>query len=268
MSVFELARITVYPIKSTAGHDLDSARVEPRGLEHDRRLMLVAPDGTFITGREQPLLTQVRARIAGGVLGLEGPRMAPLEVALAGDDAVGEPVDIRGEACTGVTLDASAGEWFARLLGTPCRLVQMTGACVRPTADDFALPGDEVSYADGFPLLLVSNASLADLNARLDEPVSVRRFRANLLVEGGDPFVEDRWTRVRIGEVLFDAVKRCDRCIFTTIDPETGERHPEGEPLRTLSRYRRTGEGILFGQNLTPRGTGVVRVGDPVAVLE
>ncbi len=268
MSAFELARITVYPVKSTAGCDVDSARVEPRGLEHDRRLMLIAPDGTFITGREQPLLTQVRAQVVGRTLGLEGPGMERIEIALAEDGAHPEPVDIRGEACTGAALDGRAGGWFERLLGTPCRLVQMTRSCVRPTREDFALPGDEVSYADGFPLLLVSSASLEDLNARLAEPVSVRRFRANLVVDGGDPFVEDGWTRVRIGEVLFDAVKRCDRCVFTTIDPETGERHPQGEPLRTLSRYRRTEEGILFGQNLTPRGAGVVRVGDPVAVLE
>ncbi|VAW80212.1 Flavodoxin reductases (ferredoxin-NADPH reductases) family 1, partial [hydrothermal vent metagenome] len=134
---------------------------------------------------------------------------------------------------------------------------------------DYGNPGDEVSFADGFPMLLITEASLNDLNTRLEHPVSMRRFRPNLVVDGDRPYAEDNWHRIRIGEVEFEGVKNCSRCIFTTIDPDTGIKNPATEPLRTLSQYRRRPEGgVYFGQNLIPRSGGKVRVGDKIELID
>jgi uncharacterized protein YcbX len=133
--------------------------------------------------------------------------------------------------------------------------------------DPHSQTGDEVSFADAFPLLLISRAALDGLNARLAKPVSMLRFRPNLVVEGVAAHAEDGWKRIRIGEVEFDVAKACTRCVFTTVDPMRGERDPDGEPLRTLIGYRRTADGVTFGQNLIPRSAGSVRVGDAVEVL-
>jgi hypothetical protein len=145
----------------------------------------------------------------------------------------------------------------------------MTDDLVRAVSQDYGQPGDEVSFADGYPLLLISEASLADLNTRLPRAVEMRRFRPNLVVDGEMPYAEDGWRRLRVGKVEFEGVKNCSRCIFTTIDPDSGEKHPDREPLRTLSTYRRRPQGgVFFGQNLIPRSRGVIRVGDPVTVIE
>jgi MOSC domain-containing protein len=140
---------------------------------------------------------------------------------------------------------------------------------VRPVNRDYGEADDQVSFADGFPLLLISEASLADLNGRLPAPVEMRRFRPNLVVDGDLPYAEDNWRRIRVGDVEFAGVKNCSRCVFTTIDPDSGEVHPDKEPLRTLSTYRRrTQGGVYFGQNLIPRDAGVIRIGDPVTVID
>jgi uncharacterized protein YcbX len=145
----------------------------------------------------------------------------------------------------------------------------MTDDLVRTVNPEYGQAGDQVSFADGFPLLLISEASLADLNSRLDAPVEMRRFRPNLVVDGNRPYAEDNWQRIRVGDVEFAGVKNCSRCVFTTIDPDSGVVHPDKEPLRTLSTYRRRPQGgVYFGQNLIPRSGGVIRVGDPVTVLE
>lgn len=263
-----LAGINVYPVKSMAGVALDAAAVEPRGLAGDRRLMVVDRAGEFVTGREHPRLTLISASVDGGTLrlALDGDEAPP--VALAADDAEGEPVLIWADRCPGVALDAGVDDWLSRALGIDCRLVQMTDACVRPVDPDHGKAGDEVSFADGYPVLLTAEGSLADLNDRMrGPPVSMRRFRPNLVVDGAEPYAEDDWRRIRIGEVRFDVAKPCDRCKFTTIDPDTAERHPRSEPLRTLATYRNTELGVLFGQNLIPRSTGTVRVGDVVELV-
>jgi uncharacterized protein YcbX len=143
----------------------------------------------------------------------------------------------------------------------------MCDELVRPVDPVYGQPGDAVSFADGFPLLLISEASLADLNSRLAEPVDMRRFRPNLVVDGAVPYAEDGWRRFRVGEVEFEGVKNCSRCVFTTVDPDLGVKHPALEPLKTLGSYRRrAGGGVFFGQNVIPRGTGVIRVGDAVTL--
>ena len=271
MAARRLASITLYPVKSAAGVNLDVSRIEARGLAGDRRWMVVDPQGRCLTGREHPRLVLVRARLGDGGLRLDAPGTMPVTVARAGTEPArggARPVTIWGEDCRGVDAGDEAAGWFSELLETPVRLVEMTDDCLRPPDPDVARPGDLVSFADCYPVLVIGRASLDELNARLGAPTSMRRFRPNLVVEGARAFAEDHWWRLRIGEVEFEGAENCERCTFPTIDPETGVKDPRREPMRTLATFRRRPEGGVFlGQNLIPRTLGTVRVGDPVDVL-
>jgi len=264
----KITEINIYPIKSTRRIALTESEVLPRGLPHDRRWMLIDDEGKFITARQHPTLAVVETHFAGNTLQVSVADRQPLQLPLQPPANQTIPVTIWRDQCDAVLAGEQADAWFSEYLGIPCRLVQMTDDLVRGVDPQFGQPGDEVSFADGFPLLLLSQASLKDLNSRLDEALSMRRFRPNLVVDGEQPYAEDNWQRLRVGEVEFAGVKNCSRCVFTTIDPDTGIKHPGKEPLRTLSSYRRKPEGgVYFGQNLIPRSGGVIRVGDVVEVL-
>ena len=262
-----ISEITVFPIKSTAGIALDACDVGARGLAMDRLWMVVDDDGEFITGREVPMLTQIRAQPTDHGLRVSTIGSADIDIPVPVASAAKMRVNIWDDECYAMKAGVDADEWFSRALGTSCHLVYMHDACRRPVDIDYGRPGDQVSFADGFPLLLISTASLQDLNARLTEPVSMRRFRPNVVVDGCAPYEEDGWRCITIGDIRFDVVERCSRCVFTTIDPDSGVEHPRREPLRTLGTYRRGPDGgILFGQNLIPRTSGSIYIGDPVHI--
>lgn len=261
-----LSALYVYPIKSSAPLETPEAEVEPRGLRHDRRWMVVDAQGQFLTGRQLPRMTLLRALPSARGLRLEAPGMDALEVALTAD-AAGLPVTVWKSEVVAWSVDAAADAWLSRFLGQPARLVHMDARVSRPVDSPYAKPGDEVSFADAFPLLLISRAALDGLNARLDRPVSMLQFRPNLVVDGAVAHAEDAWKRIRVGEVEFDVAKPCARCVFTTVDPTTGQRDARGEPLRTLAGYRRMQGGVMFGQNLIPRSAGILRAGDRLQVL-
>jgi len=262
-----LSAIHVFPIKSCAPLLPGEARVEPRGLAGDRRWMIADASGRFLTARQHPRLTLVRPRPDGDGLRLDAPGMATLRLA---PPAAGTRVEATVWKSTVQALPASveADAWISAWLGLPARFVYMDADCVCAVDPDHGQPGDEVSFADGYPLMLISQAALDALNTRLAQPVPMLRFRPSLVVAGTAPHAEDDWKRIRVGDVVFDVVKPCTRCVFTTVDFERGEFDPSGEPLRTLTTYRRTPKGVTFGQNLIPRGRGTLRVGDAVEVLE
>lgn len=261
-----LASIHVYPLKSCAPLPLDSARVEARGLEHDRRWMVVDANGKFLTGRQHPRLTLIRADPAGEALRLRAPGMPELRLAPASERAR-LTVEIWGSRVAARVADTAADAWISTFLGAPTRFAYMDDECLRRVDPGYSQPDDIVSFADGYPLLLISQATLDLLNAKLAQPVPMLRFRPSLVIAGTAPHAEDGWKRVRIGGVEFDVAKPCIRCVFTTVDFERGAFDPSGEPLRTLLTYRRTPKGVSFGQNLIPRGVGTLRVGDAVEVL-
>ncbi len=264
-----VTELNIYPIKSTRRIALPESEVLSRGLPWDRRWMLVDDSGRFITARQHPRLATVQTAIEAGELRVSAAGYAAFSLPLRPADRRMTEVTVWRDTLRAVLVSPEADAWFSEFLGLNCRLVQMTDDLVRDVKRDYGEAGDQVSFADGFPLLLISEASLADLNGRLREPVEMRRFRPNLVIDGDLPYAEDGWQRIRVGEVLFAGVKNCSRCVFTTIDPDSGEMHPEKEPLRTLSTYRRRPEGgVYFGQNLIPRSGGVVRVGDRVTVLD
>lgn len=256
-----------YPVKSCAGSAVEAVEVDQRGIRHDRELMLVdARSGLFLTQREHPRMALIRPSIAEGVLRAEAPGVAPLRLRLTrrGDP---RPVVIWRDRCAAVDQGDTAAAWFGAFLGVACRLVRMADGFVRRVDPTYAAEaGDQVGFADGYPFLLISVESLADLNARLDQPLPMNRFRPNIVVRGdGTAFAEDDWRRITIGEITFSIVKPCARCVITTTDQETAA--VGKEPLATLATFRRAERGVFFGQNLVHAGTGTLRVGDAVGVL-
>jgi hypothetical protein len=261
-----LASIHIYPLKSGAPLAADVARVQARGIEHDRRWMVADAHGKFLTARQYPRLTLIRAQPDGDGLVLDAPDMQTLHLATPRPD---QRIAATVWKSTVQALDANAQAqtWISAFLGRPAQLVYMDATCVRAVSPDYGQPGDEVSFADGFPLLLISQAALDLLNTKLAAPVPMLRFRPSIVVTGTQAHAEDDWKRIRVGAIEFDVVKPCIRCVFTTVDFTRGEFDPGGEPLRTLLTYRRTPAGVSFGQNLIPRGVGTLRTGDAVEVL-
>jgi len=266
-----LSSIYVYPLKSGAPVPHASADVETRGLAHDRRFMVVDADGKFLTGRQLPRLTLVHTRAGSDASTFEAPGMPPLELAHPAPDGARIDSAVWGASVRPLLAAPHAHAWISAFLGIPTRIVYMDAECARPVKakydGTFGEDGDEVSFADAFPLLLITQAALDQLNTKLAQPVPILRFRPNLVVDGTAPHAEDGWRRIRVGDCEFDVVKPCVRCVFTTVDFERGTFDPAGEPLRTLIGYRRSADGVTFGQNLIPRRLGTVRVGDPVEVL-
>ncbi|MES1924945.1 MOSC domain-containing protein [Salinisphaera sp. T31B1] len=259
-----LTAITRYPIKSTAGEALNSAEVTEEGLCRDRRFMVVKPDGRFVTARTHPQLQRVTARFDGRYLRLLCDDQTALD---ASRDHFGEQrfaTGVWADDFEAFTTTFALDAWFSRIVAEPVHLLWLgeRSARFRETI------GTRVSFADGYPLLLTSTASLADVNARTDGTHVMAQFRPNVVVAGVDAFAEDAWRRIRIGDVVFRVAKPCARCVMITVDPATGRRRTDGEPLRTLSSYRNQGKDVMFGQNLIAENPGRLRRGDTVEILE
>ncbi|SLN16887.1 MOSC domain protein [Aquimixticola soesokkakensis] len=263
---FTVSQIVTYPVKSLRAQPVSEARVERRGMVGDRRWMVVSPAGDFLTFRDVPAMAGVEAEITP-----EGLRLTADEEVAEFETPSGAEFEVRIWRSRVLAQDAGnvAASFLTTALGRSARLVYMPDAVIRPADPEYSREGDQVSFADGFPLLLASGGSLDALNAQLEEPMDMRRFRPNLVVEGAEPWIEDTWRRIRVGEVVFRIVKPCERCIMTTRDPDTGERTGAGEPLRSLGKIHRAGSGkIMFGQNMIPENEGMIRMFDAVEVLE
>jgi hypothetical protein len=260
----QLTGLTIYPIKSARGIPLQESDVDEFGLCYDRRWMVVDRSGQFLSQRSHSRLALVVPSICDGALRVDAPGMSTLELSLAPAPTVATSVTVWNDTCGATWLGEKAANWFSDFLGSACSLVHMDADVVRPANPAFAPPGSRVSFADGLPFLLISEESLTDLNRRLAEPLPMNRFRPNLVVAGGEPYQEDGWTRIQIGEVGLQVVKPCGRCLVTTTDQTTGERGKE--PLRTLATYRKRDGEVMFGQNVVHEGRGRLCVGDPVVL--
>ena len=259
-----------YPLKSAAGESLKETDLDALGVVGDRRWMVVdAATGRFLTQRLLPQMSQLQARWQGTEqLLLNAPGMSELRVALPNQRAELRGVTIWRDSLQVPDAGEAAALWQSQLLGRVCRLVQVPVAHARQVDTAYAEVGDKVAFADGFPLLLIGQASLDDLSARVGRPLEMLRFRPNLVVTGSEPYAEDGWKRIRIGELELRVVKGCSRCIMTTLDPQTGERSADREPLTTLKTYREREGEVYFGQNLIACGEGRLALDMPVQVLE
>ncbi|HLY32824.1 MAG TPA: MOSC N-terminal beta barrel domain-containing protein [Ktedonobacterales bacterium] len=262
-----VASLNIYPIKSCAGIALDVAEIGPRGFQYDRAVMLTTPQGRFLTQREQPRMALIRPAIQGdGTLAVVAPGMSELTLSIA-DTGAHCQVVIWKSNCVAIDQGEEVADWFSTYLGIPCRLVAMAREHMRKVNPDYAVAEhDQVSFADGYPFMLLSLASLDDLNTRLQQPLPMNRFRPNIVVSGSAPYEEDTWRTIRIGQTVFHVVKPCARCPIPTTDQDTTIRGKE--PLRTLATYRHAPQGVVFGQNLIHEQTGTIRVGDVIEVLE
>jgi uncharacterized protein len=264
-----LSEIYIYPIKSLGGIRLDASNITSRGLENDRRFMLVDENGRFFSQREYPQLAIFQTEIEGDFLKITNKKNGQnITLNLSpSSQSTSIQVTIWDDETTAVEVSDEASEWFTQALGIPARLVYMHEESQRKIETNYALTGDEItSFSDGYPILIIGQSSLDDLNNRLENPVNINRFRPNFVFTDGESFEEDAWHEFTIGNVRFFGVKPCSRCIMTTIDQETGEKKGK-EPLLTLNKYRKAGNRILFGQNVLVSQLGTVSVGDNVTVL-
>lgn len=275
-----LSEINIYPIKSLRGISLQTAEIEDRGLRNDRRWMLVDENDCFVTQRELPKMTLIDVALGNDALTASCEGFGSQRIALAPIDAVSRVVTIFDSTVDGEFYDDTVSEWFSDVLGTKLRLVRMPQSSRRSVSERYRIrESDIVSFADGYPFLLIGQASLDDLNECIAEkadegvrvPFPMKRFRPNFVVKGSEPYDEDRWKEFRIGENTFYGAKPSARCVITTVDPATGVMAPK-EPLTTIASYRggilNGKRGAFFGQNLIAEAAeGTVSVGDQIEVV-
>jgi uncharacterized protein YcbX len=275
MSV-RLTELWRYPVKSCRGERLTQATVEPWGLAGDRRWMVVDDAGDPLTAREHPRMLLIEPRLTGaGSITFSAPDEADLTVEVPADAEL-VPVQVWKSGLLASPADGKAADWLSEVIGQSARLVYLDDPTRRPANPKYSRADDRVSFADGYPLLLTSEESLDGLNSWIAEgkqaaegPVPMRRFRPNVVVAGTPAWAEDGWRRLRVGPVAFRNVKGCDRCVMTTVDPDTAAKGHE--PLFALARHRRWDNKVWFGVNLIPDDpdpAAILRPGDPVEVIE
>ncbi len=263
MASLIVSQLFIYPVKSLGGFSVQQVQVLPKGFALDRRWMLIDEANRFLTQREYPAMslfkTSPDAENGSFWVSFQGQCITvpanPLGKALL--------ADVWGDEVEVIEVDPEISHWFTQHLNQPVRLVYFPETNPRPIDPDYALGSDnQTSLSDGYPILILGQSSLDDLNTRLEEKVPVNRFRPNIVFTGGGPFEEDGWRNFKIGTVPMAAVKQCARCIITTINQQTGEKGKE--PLATLSSYRKLGNKVLFGQNVIPLKNGIISVGDEI----
>ena len=255
-----LTGLNIYPVKSCGGFAADTWEVDEFGFWMDRRWMIVNEHGHFHTQRTRPRLALVRTALSGQTLSLGAPKMESIAVAPGGGETIA--VGVWDDVCVAELCEAHADEWVSEVLGERARIVFMPDSTRRATRRRKEESLGRIGFQDAYPFLLIGAASLDDLNSRLQSPVPMNRFRPNLVVSGSAAYAEDLWRSCRVGEIALVVTKPCARCRIPTIDQETGE--TAKEPLRTLALYRRTGDAVTFGMNLSHQNVGVLRAGDAV----
>jgi uncharacterized protein len=280
LKAMKISEINIYPIKSLGGISLNEAIIEQRGLQYDRRWMLVDENGKFLTQREFPKMSTISISLTKN----------GLNVAVAGFDDLLVPFEVEGERlkvqiwnsnCEAIISESQTNDWFSKVLQTNCRLVFMPDDSRREINPRFVLNKDIVSFADGYPFMILGENSLNDLNSRLETTLPMNRFRPNFVASNAEPFAEDFWKKIKIGETVFRTTKPCERCVITTVEQKDGV-FTGKEPLKTLAKYRQTKQlfpsnyqdfglsenAVLFGQNLVAENFGeTIKVGDNIEIL-
>ncbi len=268
MSNFTLSAINIYPVKSLAGIALTKSKVEERGLEFDRRWMIVDSENNFITQRKYPQMVFINLKIKDQKLVLQHriKKMDQLEIPIFEVPQKLISVKVWDDICEAVEYESKINDWFSEALDINCKLVYMPNSTKRKTSIKYYQQSKNVSFADGYPFLIICEESLNFLNSKLVDPVMMKRFRPNLVFSGGKEHVEDNWKNIKVGNLKFTVVNPCARCVITTIDPVSSKKNKE--PLATLSTYRNVNNKILFGQNLLVHQEGFIAIGDKIILDE
>lgn len=273
MTETTISALYTYPVKSCGGVRHDTAELGPRGLLLDRQWMVIDTANRFVTQREYPAMSLVQTSLSDDTLTLTAPGMSALAVPIAEQDGPQREVVVWKDTVRAIDAGDDAAGWFSEVLHTEVRLVRMPDDYQRLTSTKYTNEPGTLSFADGYPLLFISEGSLVDLNQRLTErgkaPMLMNRFRPNIVFAGCDPYAEDTWQQITIAGIRFDVVKPCARCAITTVDQALGSIPDVKEPLATLAAYRKGANGgVMFGQNALHRSCGTLKIGDTVTIEE
>ncbi len=263
-----ISEINIYPVKSLRGISVNSAKVTDRGFQHDRRWMLIDNFGNFMTQREYPQMAFINVEIWEDSLKVyhRERNISPLYIPLKLKKSKTVSVPIWDDTCDALIVGKEFDLWFSKALEVECTLVYQPDETKRLVDNKYEPSNKPVSFADGYPFLIIGQASLDDLNSRLEIKLPMNRFRPNLVFTGGEANQEDKMKKFKIGNITFYGVKPCERCVITTTNQETAERLHE--PLKTLATYRKFENKVLFGMNLTHDGNGIVNVGDKIEIID
>lgn len=257
----------IYPIKSLGGFSVSSAELLPRGFQHDRRWMLVDEQNMFLTQREYPAMALLQPAINGGTMQVRHKiNGSAVDFPLVPETDETGRAEVWSSRCLVQFVSPQADEYFSEMLQKKCRLVYMPDTTNRRVDGRYAFNKEITSFADDFPLLVISEESLLDLNSHLAEPLPMNRFRPNIVFKGGYPFQEDDMKHFTINNIDLFGVKLCARCPITTIDQDTATRAKE--PLKTLATYRTKNKKVYFGQNILHKGSGIISIGDGITIKE
>ena len=265
MDIIKLHELVIYPVKSFGPIVFTSSNIDAFGLKNDRRWMVVNDDQQMQTQRQHSRMCLIQVSLEEHGILLSAPDMPELLIQRP-DSSVTRRVTVWRDSCNAHDAGDAAAHWISQFLQTSSRLVYFPDDEHRQVDPDFANAEDKTAFSDGFPILLTSLASLADLNSKMSSPIGMQRFRPNIVVSGNAAYAEDNWKRIRIGDLDFRVVKPCSRCVIPSIDPQTGLRGDE--PTQALIKHRKSDNKVFFGQNLIPDNTGTLSVGMPVEILE
>lgn len=264
MNNLKLSEIWIYPVKSLGGIQVKTARVMEKGLQFDRRFMLVNDDGLFMTQRIYPTMALFKLSFEGEEFTIHFQQDKLTLPALPRVKPEQKKVQVWDDTLFANEVDGEYSQWFSNHLGIKCKLVFFPEENPRPVNPKYKVNNENVSFADAYPFLIIGQSSLDDLNSRLKESLPMNRFRPNLVFTGGEPYEEDHWRNFTIGSNRFVGVKLCDRCVLTTVNQDTAQKG--AEPLKTLATYRQRDNKIYFGQNLVGLDTGTIQVGDAITL--
>ena len=270
--MINVSQINIYPLKSAAPISLEGAVITRKGVDNDRNWMLIDEKGIALTARDCPNLLQVESHLTESGITFSAPNKEDIELTFPNASSKKAAIDIWSVHSLATLVSDTADKWFSEYLGTNCQLVYLRREDVRAVEQkNGGQQGDVVSFADENPLLLVTESSLAELNDRLEDPVTILNFRPNIVVTRSEAFAEDDWNRIQIGGSTYRIAQACKRCILTTIDPKQAQIRNDREPLKTLAKFRydRDRSGVLFGIHLIPENdSSEIKIGDQLAVTD
>jgi len=265
MTELIVSSLSIYPVKSCREVAQNSSYVESFGLRNDRRWMVVDEQGVMLTQRKISKMCLIQPELTASGLILNSSTMNPLPINIPTQNKKCS-VKVWADQCQAFDAGDEAATWLSHVLEKKCRLVYFPEDEIRQVDLAYANKGDKTAFSDGFPLLIISQGSLDDLNQRLSSPISMNRFRPNIVIDGCEPFAEDEWKKIRIGDIMFRIVKPCSRCVIPSINIDTAER--EEEPIKTLLSYRKRDKKIFFGQNVIAESNGQIDIGMKVEIID